>query len=154
MYTHTYSKAQRLGPIKIQDTAEQSVCWCNGLEWSQLGLGKHAHSLALITEALNLSSTHTHTKTHTNIQTEIQIHTLSPETDAGLNYRLPDRAYLLRNGGCWQRTVSVAKNTNTESDHEKVIETMEKEKKKGKESSEGLKRLSPGSVSLSLFTSK
>ena len=52
-------KGQRLAPIKMQDTVEQLVCWCNGLEWSQLGLGKHVHSLALITEALNLSYTHT-----------------------------------------------------------------------------------------------
>lgn len=54
-----YPKAQRLGPIKMQDTVEKGVCWCNGLEWSQLGLGKHVDSLALITEALNLSYTHT-----------------------------------------------------------------------------------------------
>lgn len=95
-HTHTCSKAQRLGPIKMQDTVKSE---CAGLEWSQLGLGKHAHSLALITEALNLSYTLTHTKTHTNIQTEIQIHTPSPETKARLNYRPPDRTYLLKNGG-------------------------------------------------------
>lgn len=46
------------------------------VEWSQLGLGKHAHSLALITEALNLCYRRTHG--HTKIQTEVQTHTLFP----------------------------------------------------------------------------
>lgn len=52
---HTCSKAAPKLTAEIQDNIE-SVCGCNGLDWSQLGLGKHADSLAFITEALNLSS--------------------------------------------------------------------------------------------------
>lgn len=53
----------------------------------------------MITEALNLSYTLTHT--HTNIQCVVQIHNQhTPQRPrAGLNYRPPDRAYLLKNGG-------------------------------------------------------
>lgn len=102
LYMHRWTHmlwTQGLGPIKTQDPREQSVCWWNGLEWSQLGMGKHADSLALITEALNLSSTHTKTdKRHTNTQTETQTRSLSSETEAGLNYRPPDREYWLKNG--------------------------------------------------------
>lgn len=76
---HTCSEAQRLGPIKAQDTGEQSACWWNGLEGSQLGMGKHADSLALITEALNLSSTHTHKQTKTHEYTKWNADTLSPQ---------------------------------------------------------------------------
>lgn len=45
-----------------------------------------------------------------NTHSEIWIHAIPRDLEAGLNYRPPDRANLLKNGGCWQRTVTVSKN--------------------------------------------
>lgn len=109
---HTWTKAQRRGSIRIQDSVE-SMWWCNSSDWSQLGLGKHAESLALITEALNLSSA-THTMEHE--YTNWSIETISPQrlrhdwntnSHSGHTYSKME--------GFWERTASSALKTNMET---------------------------------------
>lgn len=135
---HTWTKAQRRGSIQTQGSVE-SMWWCNSSDWSQLSLGKHAESLALITEALNLSSA-THTMEHE--YTNWSIETISPRrlrhdwntnSHSGHTYS--------KMGGFWERTASSASKTNMETagpasiviaDRKNVIRHRKRRNKKAK----------------------
>lgn len=110
--TDIWTKAQRRGSIRIQDSVE-SMWWCNSSDWSQLSLGKHAESLALIREALNLSSA-THTMKHE--YTNWSIETISPprlrhnwNTNSQSGYTYSKMEVF------WERTASSALKTNMET---------------------------------------
>lgn len=84
----------------MESAGPGKACTFSGFDYRGFKSLSHTYSLTH-------SNTHTYTNKQTEIQThtktETQIHTPSPETKAGLNYRPPDRTYLLKNGGLFAK---------------------------------------------------
>lgn len=90
-------KPSAIGPFKMQGTVEQWVCW---FRVESAGPGKACTFSGFDYRGFkSLLHTNTHKDAHEYTSWNADTHSLPRDYKARLNYRPPDRAYLLKNGG-------------------------------------------------------